>query len=262
ATATQTNTSVPATETPTGTAVGATATSTATANTPTAVPTACTIVFADVAQDSTFYSFVRCLACRGIINGYACGGAGEPCNGNNDPYFRPANNVTRGQIAKIVSNAAGFTEPQTGQTFEDVPVGSTFHVFVERLTSRAIMSGYQCGGAGEPCISPGNRPYFRPNSNATRGQLAKIVSNAAGLNDPVTGQTFEDVAPGSTFYSFIERLFAAGVMSGYQCGGAGEPCISPGNRPYFRPANNVTRGQTSKIVSNTFFPGCSTPQKK
>ncbi|HEX9989324.1 MAG TPA: hypothetical protein VGE45_12705 [Chloroflexia bacterium] len=32
-----------------------------------------------------------------------------------------------------------------------------------------------------------------------------------------------------------------------------EPCDDP-NRPYFRPFNNVTRGQASKIVANAFFP--------
>ena len=26
---------------------------------------------------------------------------------------------------------------------------------------------------------------------------------------------------------------------------------------YFRPAAQVTRGQSAKIVSNTFFPGCT-----
>jgi hypothetical protein len=34
-------------------------------------------------------------------------------------------------------------------------------------------------------------------------------------------------------------------------------CVPPGNLPYFVPNNNATRGQTSKIVSGTFFPGCS-----
>jgi hypothetical protein len=203
---------------------------------------------------------VRCLACREIISGYPCGGAGEPCNGNNDPYFRPGNYVTRGQIAKIASNAAGFNDPVSGQTFEDVGVGSTFYEFVERLVVRGVMSGYACGGAGEPCVPPGNLPYFRPNATATRGQLSKIVANAAGFNDPVSGQTFEDVGVGSTFYEFIERLVARNVMSGYACGGAGEPCVPPGNLPYFRPNNNVTRGQTSKIVGNAFFPGCNPPR--
>jgi hypothetical protein len=104
-------------------------------------------------------------------------------------------------------------------------------------------------------VPPGNRPYFRPNSTATRGQLAKIVSNAAGFNEPVIGQTFQDVVVGSTFYDFVERLVSRGVMSGYPCGNP-EPCVPPNNLPYFRPNNNVTRGQTSKIVGNTFFPNC------
>ena len=38
-----------------------------------------------------------------------------------------------------------------------------------------------------------------------------------------------------------------------------EPCVHPQDRPYFRPNNNATRGQTSKIVANTFFPACVTP---
>jgi hypothetical protein len=121
------------------------------------------------------------------------------------------------------------------------------------------MSGYACGGIGEPCVPPGNRPYFRPSATATRGQITKIVSNAAGFQEPVVGQTFEDAPSGSTFYDYIERLVSRGVMQGYPCGGVGEPCIPPGNRPYFRPGANVTRGQTTKIVGNTFFPGCDTP---
>jgi hypothetical protein len=35
-----------------------------------------------------------------------------------------------------------------------------------------------------------------------------------------------------------------------------------GNRPYFRPNADVTRGQAAKIVANTFFPGCETPARK
>jgi hypothetical protein len=38
------------------------------------------------------------------------------------------------------------------------------------------MGGYGCGELSEPC-GPGSLPYFRPGSNATRGQVAKIVSN-------------------------------------------------------------------------------------
>jgi outer membrane protein assembly factor BamB len=216
-------------------------------NTP-PVPTACALSFSDVLQGSTFYPFVRCLACKGILGGYA------------DGTFRPNADVTRGQLSKIVANSAGFNEPASGQTFEDVPPDSTFYPFVERLSGRGITGGYPCGGAGEPC-GTGNKPYFRPGANATRGQISKIVSESAHLSGPVSGQTYEDVPPTGTFYPWIERLSGRGIVGGYACGGTGEPC-GTGNRPYFRPNNNATRGQTSKIVANTFTPNCNPPMRR
>ncbi|HVG00373.1 MAG TPA: S-layer homology domain-containing protein [Chloroflexia bacterium] len=206
----------------------------------------CEAGFGDVPPDSPFYAYVRCLACRSIIGGYANG------------TFGPNNPVTRGQLSKIVSNAAGFNEEHEGQTYQDVPPDSPFYIWVERLSSRSIIGGYPCGEPGESC-EPDGRAYFRPNANSTRGQITKIVANAAGFNEPVPAgsQTFTDVAPGSPFYEFVQRLTSRAVMAGYPCGGAGEPCDGQ-NRPYFRPNANATRGQISKIVANTFFPGCET----
>ena len=117
------------------------------------------------------------------------------------------------------------------------------------------MGGYACGGVGEPCTT--GMPYFRPSANATRGQTSKIVSNTAGYTEEPTEQAFEDVPPSHTFYREIQRLASRNIMGGYPCGGVGEPCLS--GKPYFRPQNNVTRGQSAKIVANTFFPGCQTP---
>ena len=65
----------------------------------------------------------------------------------------------------IVSNAVGFSENHTEQTFEDVPLGSTFHLFVERLASKRIISGYPRGGVGEPCVPP------RTGRTSGRGRL-------------------------------------------------------------------------------------------
>ncbi|MEA2575164.1 MAG: hypothetical protein QOH93_2462 [Chloroflexia bacterium] len=132
--------------------------------------------FEDVPAGAPFYSYVNRLAVLGVMSGYACGEPGESCGASNLPYFRPDDSTTRGQIAKIVANGAGYAEGHTGQTFEDVPATHAFYLPVERLASRGIMSGYDCGGQGEPC-KPGGRPYFRPGANATRGQVAKIVSN-------------------------------------------------------------------------------------
>ncbi len=197
--------------------------------------------------DHTFYGFVQCLACQGILSGYS------------DGTFKPGNPITRGQIAKVVSNAAGYSDIPTGQTYEDVPTDNTFYLWIERLSSRGHMGGYPCGAEGEPCNGE-NRPYFRPFANATRGQLSKIVANAAGLGGTPTGQYYADVPEDHTFYVWIMRLTSLGVMGGYPCGGEGEPCDDQ-DRPYFRPGAEVTRGQASKIVANAFFPGCQAQQR-
>jgi hypothetical protein len=199
-----------------------------------------------------------CLGCRGVVSGYACGGTGEACNAQNDPYFRPNNPMTRGQMSKVVTNAAGFLDaiPTDRQSFTDVPINSTFWIFVERAVAHQLISGYACGGANEPCDAQ-NRPYLRVNSNVTRGQGTKMITNAAQYNDTFvsTQQTFADVAPNSTFWIYVERGFKHGIISGYACGGPNEPCDSQ-NRPYFRPGNDLTRAQASKLVTVAFFPSC------
>jgi hypothetical protein len=231
--------------TATHTATGTPPTSTATPSPMPPTPTPrCGIQYSDVPSDSPFYAYIECLACRGVMTGYG------------DGTFRPNNLLTRGQLSKIVAQAADWGDPPMYQTYTDVKPGDPFYNYVERLSARGVISGYPCGGAGEACDSEG-RPYFRPNTPASRGQLSKIVANTAGFSEDPGEQIFSDVAPGSPFYEYVNRLTQRGVMSGYPCGGAGEACDAEG-RPYFRPNFNVTRGQAAKIVSNTFFPGCKT----
>jgi hypothetical protein len=234
---------------PTGTPTTAPAASPSSEPSSTPTVAACSLEFTDVPPGSTFYPYIHRLACMGIISGYTSGcSTGNPC-------FRPDNKVTRGQTAKIVSNVALFNDqilPDT-QTFGDVLPGSTFWLHVERVALHGAISGYPCGGPGEPCVPPTNRPYFRPSANLTRGQTAKIVAIAAGLPAPPGGrQTFQDVPEGSTFWTWIEELASTGASNGYTCGGPSEPCIPPLNRPYFRPGSNVTRGQLTKIAAHTF----------
>jgi N-acetylmuramoyl-L-alanine amidase len=150
----------------------------------------------------------------------------------------------------VVNAAAWPTVTPASATFEDVPPGSTFYDFIETGVSHGLIQGYPCGGPFEPCVAPGNRPYFRPNNPVTRGQISKVTALARGypLPTPTVG-TFEDVPPGSTFFPYIEAVVTQGLVVGYPCGGPFEPCVAPGNRPYFRPNNNATRGQVSKIVT-------------
>jgi hypothetical protein len=206
-------------------------------------PSACLKQFSDVPEGSTFYPDVRYLVCRGIISGYS------------DGTFRPNNptNATRGQAAKFIANSVGLADeiPPTQQTFEDVdPTTNVFWVYIERMAQHGYIVGYQCGGPGEDCM-PGNRPYFRWGNNITRNQLSKILvlSNQYDLTSP-SDPHFQDVAQSDTFYSYVETAYEKGLISGYPCGGPSEPCAT-GNKPYLRGGANATRGQLSKMVTQT-----------
>jgi hypothetical protein len=170
------------------------------------------MTFTDVNPPDYFYVPVRYLYCAGVISGYA------------DNTFRPYNNTTRGQMTKIVILAFGYPiyTPPT-PTFIDVPVTDTFYQYIETAAYNEIVSGYADG-------------TFRPYNNVTRGQLAKIDVVAAGwplISPP--DPTFSDVLPGSAFYEYVETAFCHGVISGYADG-------------TYRPFNDATRGQISKIV--------------
>jgi hypothetical protein len=149
-TATATNTPVPV---PTDTPTAEPTEPVITPVPPTPTSTPCVQHFTDVGCTSTFYTYIEFLYGQGAVGGYA------------DGTFRPQNNATRGQIAKIVSEAAGFNDPvpSTQQHFSDVPPGSTFWVWIERLASRNIVSGYGDG-------------TYHPENNVTRGQASKIIA--------------------------------------------------------------------------------------
>jgi len=208
--------------------------------------------FPDVAPSNVFFAPIQALVCRTILGGYTCGGAGEPCDSDRRPYFRPANLVTRGQTAKIVSLAAALPGTASGQHFSDVPPSNVFYPWIEQMAAAGILSSYTCGTIpSEPCDS-GHRPYFRPATNVTRGQLAKIIALAGGYHNPPSGQTFADVLPDNVFYTAVEQVAGRGIISGYTCGGVpSEPCDS-GHRPYYRPAVTASRGQSAKIVNQAF----------
>ena len=97
-----------------------------------------------------------------------------------------------------------------GERFTDVCPGDYFYQHVLDLNDLGIIAGYN---TAPPCDGPAQIPCFKPYNWSTRGQIAKIVSLAAGFNEDVTGQTFEDVPPGHTFYQYIERMASRGIIS-------------------------------------------------
>jgi hypothetical protein len=110
--------------------------------------------FSDVATNNVFYPFVETAYNANLIDGYS------------DGTFKPQNNITRGQLSKIVVQAEQWAiNTGGGPHFSDVPVGSTFYSFVETAFNHGILNGYADG-------------TFKPNNPATRGQIAKVVHAA------------------------------------------------------------------------------------
>jgi hypothetical protein len=110
--------------------------------------------FVDVPTEHPFYAYIETAYHRHVISGY------------DDNTFRPYNNVNRGQLCKIVVLAREweiYVPP--APTFSDVPATHTFYAYIETAYGQSIISGYSDG-------------TFHPGSNATRGQISKIVYNA------------------------------------------------------------------------------------
>lgn len=189
---------------------------------PTSTPTAiCDLQFSDVPPTSAFYSFIRCLACTQVISGYG------------DGTFKPDVPVSRGQLAKVIANAAGLSGAVGGPSFVDVSPDDAFYAYIERLVALGAIGGYSDG-------------TFRPANSATRGQIAKIIANVAGISDESSAQMFTDVPPTSEFYRFIQGLAGLSIIGGYEDG-------------TFRPDHIATRGQVAKMAANAFSPGCGLP---
>src|SRR5205807_9347688 len=108
-------------------------------------------------------------------------------------------------------------------SFSDVHPSDYFYTPVLYLACHGAISGYADG-------------TFRPYNNTTRGQVTKIVILGFGIPiDTSGGPHFSDVPANHPFYVYIETANHNGIVSGYGDG-------------TFRPYNNVTRGQLSKIV--------------
>src|SRR5207248_9710438 len=179
------NTSTVVAATSTSTSVAATNTSTPGA--PTATPTVCIMKFKDVHPEDWFYGYVEWMYCHGVVSGY---NTIPPCDASGPnagiPCFKPGNNTTRGQEAKIVVRAFGFPINTTGGPhFSDVPPTNVFYPYVETAKNMGLVTGYGDG-------------TYRPNNPVTRGQIAKIVVNAAVIYDPAHWQLL-DPTPNYTF---------------------------------------------------------------
>ena len=194
-----------------------------------------------------------CLACRGIVSGYS------------DGDFRPADNATRGQISKIVAQAAQINGDPGAQFYEDVPParpstpGSTASAgpTVATATSSVATPAAAPANPAAPTASPTSDPT--PTPPAPRSprscQMLRVTPTAlAARSSPMWTPVILSTLPCSGWPLAASSVaIPAADPASLAC----RPMIS-----HIRPGNNVSRGQAAKIVTNTFFPNCQTPDRK
>lgn len=181
--------------------------------------------FSDV-SGGEFAQYINDLSARGVL-----GGAG----GN----FYPSFNLTRGELAKVLVNAAGIPVANGGTArFSDVPAGHTFYDYVMTLAARGTVNGYSDG-------------TFRPNAYVTRGEFSKMVVGAFGFQPNTQGGPHftMDVPASHTFYSHVETLYNLNILNGYSA-------------TRFGVNDNVTREQMAKIVSRAIMAKAGTLESR
>jgi 5'-nucleotidase / UDP-sugar diphosphatase len=133
----------------------------------------------------------------------------------NRKLFVTATAVTAGLVAVTgVSASTGFT---------DVKESNSHYENILALQEAGIIKGYPDG-------------TFKPGQAVTRGQAAKMLVSAFELEKGATSLSFKDVPASNEYHDAIQVLASQGIIKGYSDG-------------TFKPAQPITRGQFSKILS-------------
>lgn len=179
--------------------------------------------FPDVQPGDWFYSYVEDLVAMGVVNGSM-------------PEYRPADNVNRAEMAKLVVEAFDIPlEDPDSATFKDVAKSEWFYSYVETAAANGVVGGYKD-------VEGTLTGYYGPGDDVTREQAAKMIVLGAPLTTNTNcGPSFPDVPMSAWSYEYVETLFVNSVIDGYPDGTYG-------------PTKAINRAEIAKIVSNGMNP--------
>lgn len=179
--------------------------------------------FKDVNSNDEFYKHVNYIADKNMIKGYDGG------------EFRPANNITRFQAAKMIVEASGKTNHKASHvTFTDLTSGETYNYL-----SKAVDLGYLKKRADGSIKS---QEFIK------RDELAYALAVAFNLSEKVTDKPLmlTDVSKHPDVEK-INGLYHAG--------------ITQGSNGSFMPNSLLTRGQFSMLVARAMNSSFKLPVK-
>ncbi len=160
--------------------------------------------FTDFGTAHWAYPYVDELVTAGVINGYE------------DGTYRPEANVTRAELAKLISVQFGES---TQKSYTDVTEADWYYNFVT--------------ASGDYFLAGGE---FHPQNQATREEVAYAIYVAKKLKETTKPATFTD---GNQITADYQKAVAAvaesGIITGYPDGS-------------FAPKNNITRAEVATVL--------------
>lgn len=182
-----------------------------------------TVTFGDVSRDTWFAPYVRTIAEQGIVSGY------RNAEGKALGLFGPADNVTVGQMAKIILAASSNLGDCPSTPPLNLTASGTWASSYIACTEHLKWNLYSDGSVDV-------------NRNANRAEVVTTLLEAfrVTIGEP-TGTAFTDVTASTLFNPVIEQAKKDGIVSGYT--------DDEGNATgLFGPEDFVTRAELSKMV--------------
>ncbi len=178
--------------------------------------------FKDVTPSHWAYKPIMQMRGLGILSGYP------------DGTFRPDQNVTRAEFAKILVSALEIPA-DSGHgvlNFKDVPEGHWAKKFVDSVNR--YLTGYDVGG----------ELYYFPDESAVREDVAAALVLAFNLgNEKYSVNSITRFSDYSTisegFRKYVAIAYENGLINGYNDG-------------TFRAQESLTRAQIAQLISNAF----------
>ncbi|WP_394188524.1 N-acetylmuramoyl-L-alanine amidase [Paenisporosarcina quisquiliarum] len=152
-------------------------------------------IFQDIKSTDEAHDEIEYIFNKGIIKGY---------DSTNGSLYKPSNNVTRSQAAKMLVIATGFQPVKVNSSFPDVKTGTEASGYIEKAVQLGYFGGYADG-------------TFGVNDPLTRGQMSAILVNAFKLDVQKWAaypNVFKDVTSKNANISNIKAIYYNGITRG------------------------------------------------
>lgn len=177
--------------------------------------------FKDVTPENSAYNEINYLVDLGIISGYT---------ENGKKYFKPLNNVTRGQVIKMVILAAGY-KPVVSKTSSFVDLDPKKSPELSSYVESAVKNGILTVPADKK---------LNAMTPIKRDEMSKLLALAFKFNVEQYAHLslpFKDMKRDDPYYKYVAAIYYNGITKGNTAGDA------------YNATENVKRSQFSSFVA-------------